>query len=355
MIEAKKIAASLALAMMFGLSNIIPSLAQTYTIRALGPAPIPPTFSSVGKAVNIKDEVLADGVFGLYSGTPSILLPIADYGMPAGLDYLPFYGFTNFTGLSSPWVISVILGYLDVPFRLALNDQGQILGTLKTPSHAGVWQNRRVKDLGTLGGPVSIPFALNQNGDVIGYSSTANGNTNNMQPFMVLAGSTQMQPLAGLDQGANTTLIGFNNQRQILATAPNLTANRLARADLIWQNGVAQEATAYFHFSPGPAPVTVTNSVGDVSYLYPAGTYNNVNVRALNDLGEILGYLTTTFLATGNLASATDTYHSFIYSPSGGRGLVPGLNYDVLRYETPSLIGPGTSLSPGTTMAKSSI
>src|SRR5579872_115389 len=71
-----------------------PVPAQTYTIRALGPAPVPPTFTSVGKALNNKDEVLADGVFGPYNGSPSIFLPVADYGMSAGLDYLPFSGFT---------------------------------------------------------------------------------------------------------------------------------------------------------------------------------------------------------------------------------------------------------------------
>lgn len=85
----------------FTLWAAAPAFAQTYTIRAIGAAPVPSTFSSVGKAVNNKDEVIGDGVFGPYNGTPSIFLPAADYGMPSGLDYLPFYGFTNFTGLYS--------------------------------------------------------------------------------------------------------------------------------------------------------------------------------------------------------------------------------------------------------------
>ena len=292
-----------------------PAPAQTYTIRALGPAPVPPTFSSVGKALNNKDEVLADGVFGPYSGSPSIFLPVADYGMPAGLDYLPFSGFTNITVLSSPWVISTVLGYLDLPFRKVINDQGQVLGTLKTPSHAGIWRNGHVTDLGTLGGAVSTPFALNQLGDVIGYSSAGSINAPTV-PFIYLAGTPQMQPVAGLDQYSR--LIAFNIQRQILATGTN--------GDVVWQYGVAKNATKFFGFDPGPALVENPNE---------PGTYNTVKVNALNDAGEILGSLSTT-VYTGS--SYDGSAHFFIYSPMGGHGLQPGLNYDPFRYPRDMLV-----------------
>ena len=306
----------LPLALISALSSSPSAFAQNYTIRPLGPPPVPPTFSSVGKALNNRDEVLGDGVFGPYTGTPSIFLPVPDYGMPAGLDYLPFSGFTNFTSLSNPWVISTVLGYLDVPFRRVINDQGQILGTLTTPSHAGIWKNRQVTDLGTLGGTVSTPFALNQLGDVIGYSATIPGDTA-MQPFIFVAGTPQMQPIAEFDR--YTRLIAFNVQRQILATTTN--------GDVIWQYGVAKNATKFFGFDPGPALVENPNEPG--TYYQLPGTYNTVSVTALNDAGEILGYLNTVVY---NGFSYDGSYHSFIYSPVGGHGLQPGLNYDVLRY-----------------------
>lgn len=299
-----------------------PAPAQTYTIRALGPAPVPSTFSSVAKALNNKDEVLADGVFGPYSGSPSIFLPIADYGMRAGLDYLPFSGFTNITILSSPWVISTVLGYLDLPFRTVINDQGQILGTLKTPSHAAIWQNGHVTDLGTLGGAVSTPFALNQHGDVIGYSS-AGSVTAPKVPFIYVAGTPQMQPVAGLDQYSQ--LIAFNNQRQILATSTN--------GHVVWQYGVAKDATKFFGFDPGPALVENPNQPG--TYYQLPGIYNGVLVHGLNDAGEILGSLVTS-IYTGY--SYGGSAHFFIYSPMGGHGLQPGLNYDPFRYPQDMLV-----------------
>lgn len=58
----------------------------------------------------------------------------------------------------------------------ALNDMGQIVGTADSPdgnhaSHAWLWQNGRMSDLGTLGG-YSIPNAINAVGQVVGESST---------------------------------------------------------------------------------------------------------------------------------------------------------------------------------------
>jgi hypothetical protein len=311
----------LVIVLVFALGAAAPAFAQSYTIRALGPPPVPSTFSSTGKAINNRGEVLADGVFGPYNGTPSIFLPVADYGMAAGLDYLPFSGFTNFTGLSSGWIIEIFGGIPPVPFPRAFNDRGEILGTLTTPSHAGVWQNRQVRDLGTLGGSTSTSVAINQNGDVIGFSTTIPGNSTSTRHFIYLAGAAQMQPIFGLDEYGG--LIGFNNQRQILARGTN--------GDAIWQNGVAREAAEFFGFDKGPAAVPDPNNPG--VFYYPDGTYNQVNVTALNDVGEILGYITTTVIQNGTNAVFPD-YHSFIYSPAGGHGFQPGLNYDVLRYES---------------------
>jgi probable HAF family extracellular repeat protein len=61
----------------------------------------------------------------------------------------------------------------------AVNDNGQIVGWSYTASgsrHAFSWtQAGGMVDLGTLGGQFSLAFAVNDNGQVVGYSGTANG------------------------------------------------------------------------------------------------------------------------------------------------------------------------------------
>ena len=285
------------------LACVLPVAGQTYSIRNLG-AP-PNTGSSWGLAVNNKDEVLADGVFGPYNGTPSIFLPVADYGMPAGLDYLPYSGYTNFTGLQDQLIVGGVPGDLTRLF----NDLGQILGTINSSSHAAFWQNGHVTDLGTLGGSVSIPFALNQNGDIIGYSTTSPEDTTNLQPFMVLAGTTNMIPIPGLD--STMALLAFNNRRQIVAYS------RVTATSFVWQNGSAQDANSFFGYPAFPTEGPV-----------PDGSYDLAVALTLNDLGEVLGNLATFVFLNHVLLSTTN--HSFIYSPAGGNGLGPGKNWDVL-------------------------
>ncbi|MEO8428291.1 MAG: hypothetical protein ABI651_14370 [Verrucomicrobiota bacterium] len=75
----KRPARALASALFFSLLAAAPAIAQTYTIRTLGPAPDNSFFSSTALAINNKSEVLVSGVFGLYDATPSLYLPVAAY------------------------------------------------------------------------------------------------------------------------------------------------------------------------------------------------------------------------------------------------------------------------------------
>jgi probable HAF family extracellular repeat protein len=60
----------------------------------------------------------------------------------------------------------------------AVNDQGQIVGNSTTAAgdeHAFLWQQGTMTDLGTLGGNRSEAVAINDSGQVIGTSTTASG------------------------------------------------------------------------------------------------------------------------------------------------------------------------------------
>jgi hypothetical protein len=300
-----------------------PALAQNYLIRALGPPPTNPaiTYASSANAVNNKDEVLAGGVFGAYSDTPSMFLLQPDYGMPAGLNYLPFFGVTNMKVLA--FYNQVHLGANGDVVATApqsFNDQGQILGTLMSPTNACVWQDGEVTSLGSLGGGVSYPFAINQNGDVIGYSTTAPGDTN-LVPFVVLEGTTNMLPIAGFD--TNTVLIGFNSQRQILFTT---NRNNYQYGPSLWQNGQVQTLASIIGVTINP-PVYITNQNG--TRMPADGTYTGLTARSLNDNGEIHGYFSTQSVKNG-LYSPSLTL-SFYYSPMGGNGFLQGVNYNILQ------------------------
>jgi probable HAF family extracellular repeat protein len=70
----------------------------------------------------------------------------------------------------------------------AINDSGQIAGWVLTPSqvtHAMVWDNGRMQDIGTLGGEASIATAINNQGQVVGDSQRKNGT---VVPFLWQSG-----------------------------------------------------------------------------------------------------------------------------------------------------------------------
>ncbi len=70
---------------------------------------------------------------------------------------------------------SYIWGY---PYHHNINHTGQVVGWSKTSSnawHAFIWQSGTMIDLGTLGGNDSYAAAISDSGQVVGWSVTASG------------------------------------------------------------------------------------------------------------------------------------------------------------------------------------
>lgn len=72
------------------------------------------------------------------------------------------YSLTDFGRIDAPGVFQ----------PAAMNNVGQIAGTFNSPagSHAAIYNNGAIADLGTLGGAVSHSTGINDNGQVTGFS-----------------------------------------------------------------------------------------------------------------------------------------------------------------------------------------
>ena len=143
---------------------------------------------------------------------------------------------------------------------VAVNNHDQIAGNtiLVGPTHAALLQAGALTDLGTLGGDMSGVTALNDHGQIVGFSTTASGATHG---FLWQDGAmTDLGTLGGLSSRA----IALNEHGQVVG---NSTTGTGATHGFLWQDGV----------------------MIDLGTLGGATT----EVRALNARGQIVGRSTT--------------------------------------------------------------
>jgi probable HAF family extracellular repeat protein len=146
------------------------------------------------------------------------------------------------------------LGSLGGPagVAFAINNRGQIAGGAATDIvdpyaariafgenqvHAFFWQNGSLKDLGTLGGPDSIGFYINNRGEVAGQSyidSLVNPNTGipDVHPFLWKDG--RMIDLGSLGGGFAAPL-AVNNRSEVVG-GMNLAGDQIQHP-FLWQRG----------------------------------------------------------------------------------------------------------------------
>ena len=235
---------------------------------------------------------------------------------------------------------------------LAINDNGQVTGyssiaaTIPSggccgncyggkripctthPTHAFVWSNGTMTDLGTLGGNYSQGLSINLSGQVVGSVDTATGSSS------FLWNGTKMTPLGGL--GA----YGINDAGQIAGACSDSTGSHAC----VDSNGTITQLPAPSNLS-GCGAIAINNNgqviggCGDTSGNQHAvlwrngtptdlGTFGGPNAvaTAINDLGQVAGYsMTSSYAQHGFLWSngtMTDLGNNFIAAAVNDSGVV---------------------------------
>jgi probable HAF family extracellular repeat protein len=115
----------------------------------------------------------------------------------------------------------------DLSLAVAFNQRGQIVGS-DEDGHAALWTNGETKDIGTLGGKGAEAHAINERGQIVGWSETASGASH---AFLWQAGKlTDLGTLGGTQSSAAT----LNERGQIVGSSQ--TASGAFHA-FLWQDG----------------------------------------------------------------------------------------------------------------------
>lgn len=185
--------------------------AQTYVARDLGTLR---HGSARIHAINDNDQAVGGSGFPHGAATHAFFWQkqggMRDLGTLPGGDYSSAFGINNageVVGTSNTangmhaflWTPSA--GLIQIPTlpgenssqAYAVNDHGQVAGASGT--HAVIWTNGAVQDLGTLGGPTSEAHAINNLAVAVGFSDTPAGE---QHAFIWSQGSmTEIAPLPG--------------------------------------------------------------------------------------------------------------------------------------------------------------
>lgn len=179
-------------------------------------------------------------------------------------------------------------------FAQAINDPGQVVGysdTAEGSRHAFITGPNGVgiTDLGTLGGDFSAAYGINAAGQVVGAARTSIGN---QHAFITGANGTGMTDLGtlGTDDLAFSIAYDINAAGQVAgATSADLPGGGTTHAFITGPNGVNMTDLGTLGGGTNPSSADASDALGGV-----------------NDAGQVAGNSTT-----------SGHYHAFITGPDG--------------------------------------
>jgi probable HAF family extracellular repeat protein len=225
----------------------------------------------------------------------------------------------------------------------AINNAGEIVGTT-SGTDAFTYQNGHLTNLGTLGGLVASPDAVNNNGQFVGQYVTQAGTPTTA--FLDSDGTvTTFGALPGYPVSAAN---GINDSGEIVGSAS--TRNGSASHAIIYNAGTTTDLGAGGAAAVNSSGEVVGTNASNHAFSYANGTMTDLGTlgglqstaTAINNLGQIVGYSAT--------SSAEGNYdHAFLYSNGvmqdlGGVGTVP-LSFATSINDLGQIVG-NTNFSP---------
>ena len=178
-------------------------------------------------------------------------------------------------------------GYISNGKAAAINGQGQVVGWAETKEgdqHAFLWENGKMRDLGTFGGKEGEAVAVNDRGQVVGWAETKKGDRH--------AFFWENGKMADLTPGRASTAIAINNRGQVVVSS---------RPDFLWEKGK-------------------TTRIGTAK--------DSVIPEAINERGQVVGWVDT----KGDDSDGLSIYHAFLWQNGKLRdlGTLGGANSDAV-------------------------